>query len=284
MPEAEEVFDLLFYRPIAFFLVKSIYGFPITPNQVTGFSLVAGLIAALFFSMGTATAIVMGALWYAFANILDCADGQLARLQQSGTLLGRVVDGVIDYISSVAIFLGIGVGLASAGYSQWLPVIGAGLSSALHAMFFDHYQGEFISTVRSEGNFLEREIEQFSREIQRMTAEKRDGLKIAALRIYLKYLKLQQRSNTKQNDRAFDPIAYRRENTLMIRMWSVLGPTTNRTLLIVCACLGRIDLFLWIVMIAGNALLVLSYLLQRKIHRRLENLARNEAPPMDAVV
>ncbi|MBI3765873.1 MAG: CDP-alcohol phosphatidyltransferase family protein, partial [Ignavibacteriales bacterium] len=113
MPEAEEVFDLLFYRPVAFILVKMIYRLPITPNQVTGFSLVAGLIAALFFSMSTAAAIVMGALWYALANILDCADGQLARLQHSGTLLGRVVDGVIDYISSVAIFLGIGIGLAS---------------------------------------------------------------------------------------------------------------------------------------------------------------------------
>src|SRR5271169_1636711 len=119
MPEAEEVFDLLLYRPVAFLFVKAAYCSPITPNQVTFLSMVAGLVAAWFFSTGSA------ALFYAVANILDCSDGQLARLQNSGTLMGRVVDGVADYISSVAIFLSLGIGFARNADPQWLLVIGA---------------------------------------------------------------------------------------------------------------------------------------------------------------
>ena len=109
MPAAEERLDLLFYRPVAFVFVKAIYRLPITPNAVTGLSLIAGLISAWEFSVG---GLVAAAAWYAAANILDCSDGQLARLQKSGTPLGRLVDGIADYISSVAIFLGIGFGLA----------------------------------------------------------------------------------------------------------------------------------------------------------------------------
>src|SRR5438034_931824 len=89
MPEAEEVFDLLFYRPIAFVFVKAIYRLPITPNQVTGLSLVAGLVSAWYFSAGTTAALAVAAIWYAIANILDCSDGQLARLQESGSQAGH---------------------------------------------------------------------------------------------------------------------------------------------------------------------------------------------------
>ncbi len=273
MPEAEELFDLGFYRPIAFLFVKAVYRSPITPNQVTFLSMVAGLVAAWFFSIGSAAVLSWAALFYAVANILDCSDGQLARLQKSGTLMGRVVDGVADYISSVAIFLSLGIGFARNADPQWLLVIGAGLSSALHAFFFDHYQSEFMSIVRSERNFLEKEIEQFTREIHRLENEKVGTLKILVLRIYLRYLNYQKRANTKDERQSFDPVNYRKENRIMIRLWSFLGPTTNRTLLIACALAGRIDLFLWSVFIFGNCWLLVCYLLQRNIHLRLQSVS-----------
>jgi len=269
MPEAEEVFDLVFYRPIAFVFVKIIYRLPISPNQVTLLSTVAGLVSAWYFSVASGAALIWAAMWYAIANILDCSDGQLARLQHSGTLFGRVVDGVADYISSVAIFLGIGVGLAAIGQSQWLLVVVGGVSSATHAFFFDHYQSEFISTVRGEKNFLEREVKQFTVELRRMQTERRNGFKTFILKLYLRYLGYQKRSSTKAERQAFEPEHYRTKNLVMIRLWSFLGPTTNRTLLIVCALAGRADIFLWIIGSIGNAWLIVCYLRQRQIHRTL---------------
>ena len=270
MPEAEEVFDLIFYRPIGFVVVKAIYRLPITPNQVTVLSLVTGLLAAWYFSIATTQALMLAALWYAFANILDCSDGQLARLQGSGSLLGRVVDGVVDYVSSIAIFLGVGFGLAIQGQPMWWVVVLGGVSSALHAIMFDHYQSEFISTVRSEQNFTDREQEQFAEEIRRMQMEHRDGMKVFFLRMYLRYLALQRRASTKSEMMRFDSGKYREKNLYMIRMWSFLGPTTNRTALIVSALFGKVDAFLWIVGTLGNAWLVVCYIRQRQIHRALE--------------
>jgi len=270
MPEAEEFIDLIFYRPVAFILVKTIYKLPVTPNQVSLLSMLIGLFAAWQFSVGTSDALILGGLLFLLSNILDCADGQLARLQKSGTLLGRVIDGVADYIVGVAIFVGIGFGITSSGNSLWLMVIFAGISSALHAMFFDYYQSEFISTVRGEKNFLDREKEQFSYEIKQMKEQRRDGLKIFLLSLYLRYLDFQRKSGTKSDGSRYNSEIYRKENSVMIRLWSFLGPTTNRTLLIGCAFIGRIDFYLWIILLAGNIWLIFSYLFQYRIHKKLE--------------
>ncbi|HEX9006732.1 MAG TPA: CDP-alcohol phosphatidyltransferase family protein, partial [Bacteroidota bacterium] len=80
MAEAEELLDLIFYRPIAFVFVKLIYRLPITPNQVTFLSLLAGFAAAWCFLPGTPEGFVWAGIWYAVANTLDCGDGMLARL------------------------------------------------------------------------------------------------------------------------------------------------------------------------------------------------------------
>ena len=269
MPEAEEILDLIFYRPLAFLFVKAVYRTPITPNQVTFLSMIAALVGAWYFSVGSTTALLFGAVWYAFANILDCSDGQLARLQNSGTLFGRVVDGLADYVASVGIFLGIGIGLDAVGYSQWPLVIAGGLSSAFHAFFFDQYQGEFISTVRSEENFVRREVERFEAELRRLRNEHRGMVKVFVLQLYLRYLYLQKTSTTGVKQQPYMAESYRSANLRMIRLWSILGPTTNRSLLIVCALFGRVDLFLWIVCVFGNLWLISCLMRQRMIYRQL---------------
>jgi hypothetical protein len=269
MPEAEEFFDLYFYRPVAFIFVRLIGWTRITPNQITLISMLFALVAAWFYSSGKQDFFILAGMIYAAANVLDCADGQLARLQNSGTLFGRVIDGVADYISSVAIFLGIGLSLSASTNYPWLLTIAAGLSSAVHAMIFDHYQSEFISTVRSERNFLERETEQFTSEISRMRRGGENDLKILVLSIYVRYLRIQRSSSTRRHHENIDPGLYRKENLLLIRFWSFLGPTTNRTGLIICSLFGRLDLYLWCVVIAGNIWLVGCYLLQKKVHDRL---------------
>ncbi len=270
MPAAEEIFDLFCYRPLAFLFVKIVYRTPLRPNQVTVLSAAAGIVAAWYLSVGTARALTAAAIWYAVANVLDCADGQLARLQQSGTLLGRVVDGAADYIASAAIFIGLGVHLSAAGASGWLLVIVTAASSALHAIFFDHYQSEYISTVRVERNFLGREIEQFTREVDWLRKSGSHPVRMSVLRLYLRYLHFQELLSARQERKTFNAVLYARRNKLMIRMWSLLGPTTNRTLLIISAFAGKLGWYFVGVAIVGNVWLAVCHLLQRRIQRRME--------------
>lgn len=258
MPEAEEILDLIFYRPAGYLLVKVISRFPVTPNQVTGLSLLAGLASAWCFSTGRGPAIAWGGILYLVANILDCSDGQLARLKGNGTPLGRVVDGMADYVSSLAVFLAIGMGFSARGENLWLLVLIAGASSAAHAIIFDQRQGAYISALRGERSFTVREREKFSGEIKRLKTEGRDPLRVFAMRLYLNYLGLQGTGSGGAGN-ALPP------DRRMVRFWSFLGPTTNRTTLVAAALAGRIDLYLWSVVLAGNLWLTFCLLNRKRL-------------------
>jgi hypothetical protein len=267
MPEAEELLDLAIYRPLAFLLVRIIHRLPVTPNQISILSMGAGLAAAGYLAAGSPAALQAAAIWYFAANVLDCSDGQLARIQNSGTPLGRIVDGTADYISSTAIFLGIGAGYAGMNPLLWLLVIAAGVASAVQSGMFDYVQSEFISASKGEGNYLARDLAKFTDELERMNAAGGKPVQRYMLRSYLNYLQSQSKMWPDNAVSRIDPAAYRAAHRRLIRMWSFLGPTTNRTLLMLCALFGRIDLFLWAVVVPANIWLLACWLLERHSSR-----------------
>ncbi len=272
MPEVEEPLDLFFYRPIAFVFVKLIYRLPVTPNQVTFLSFAAGVLASIYFAQGTGTAFIAAGIWYAVANALDCADGMLARLQGSGSPLGRLIDGITDWAIAVAIFIGLGIGLqtATGDATVWYLVVAGGLTSALHALIFDLHQQDYISNVRGNRNFHAGEVEKTKRELQATGFSWRK----VVMSVYYQYLKVQEPVQIKQqNQRQFPPEVFRQHNRRVMRWWTVLGTTTNRSLLILAALFNVPFVFLWIVVIPGNLFLLFMLLQQRIVRRRMEALA-----------
>ncbi len=270
MAEAEEILDLIFYRPLAFVLVKLFYRLPITPNQITYAALVAGIVSAVQFAQGTEAGFLWGALWYAVANVLDCGDGMLARLQKSGTPLGRLVDGIVDWVSSVAIFFGLGMGMSVYFRDplSWLLAIAAGVLSGYHAMVFDKRQQEYISIVRGERNFLQRENEKVDHELNRTHSP----LRRLVLSVYLWYMKAQEgstRSDLPVDDGA--RASYREHNKRIMRWWTWLGPTTNRTLLILAGMAALPHWFCWIVIIPANLYLAGMVVWQHSVTRRFRD-------------
>lgn len=65
----------------------------VTPNAITGGSLVAGLFAAIAFAKGW---YVTGAFAYQVSFILDCTDGKLARWRRLTSRRGEYWDGLVN--------------------------------------------------------------------------------------------------------------------------------------------------------------------------------------------
>jgi hypothetical protein len=203
--------------------------------------------------------------------VLDCADGQLARVQGSGTPNGRIVDGVADYVGTTAIFLAIGAGYSALGMNLWIEVVLAGVSSAVHAALFDHRQAAFIAASRGEADFHAREREKHAGTAGDSPAPVTRGRGRFLRSLYLGYMTVQQSLIHRllpAGKRPPGPSTPTPQDAMAIRLWSFLGPTTNRTALIAFALIGRVDLYLWSVVVPGNLWLATVWFLQRKLDAR----------------
>jgi hypothetical protein len=92
-------------RPPAAVVVYALRNTRITPNQVTFLSAIvcAAAGAMLVFLPGWAW-LVAAALVFELSFVLDCADGQLARLRRLASPLGHLLDFLIDELKAMLLF------------------------------------------------------------------------------------------------------------------------------------------------------------------------------------
>jgi len=82
----------------------------VTPNQVTIASALLGFAAAACFATGKWIWLFTGAIILQLSFVLDCADGQLARLKRMTTERGAWLDITTDVLKVFAIYFGISLG------------------------------------------------------------------------------------------------------------------------------------------------------------------------------
>jgi CDP-alcohol phosphatidyltransferase len=297
--EVEEVFDLLIYRPLAFIFVKATFSVNLKPDQVSVAAMVLGSIAGVMFGFGTLTSIYIGAVLYFISNVLDCADGQIARLKKNGTKVGRIVDGFVDYIVSIFIFFGIGIGL-SKQFSNfdiivwgnapldwnpytyiWVISLLGGVSSAIQAFYFDFYRNKFLEIVYNRASNIIDEINEFKEEKRKFEENPRyaNFMEKLLINIYLRYsnlqLNIQKEHEHSTVEEKPDPKVYYKKNKLLLRLWSYMGSTTHITLCVFFALINNLEAFLIFCILPLNLWLIILYFVQRKINNNLI-LAANE--------
>lgn len=109
-----------FSAQLAYYLVLATKKLPLTPNHFTAISLVLGLLAAGFFSMGDYTSLVIGVIFLNISFICDCADGQLSRLKGLQSKFGQWFDYHGDKLKDGALLLGLAYGaFVNSGQTLW---------------------------------------------------------------------------------------------------------------------------------------------------------------------
>jgi phosphatidylglycerophosphate synthase len=129
--------DTWFNRPLGRWLSKLLVRTSISPNAVTMVHLAIGLAGAWFFAIGTYSSMLLGAVLFQLSSIVDCVDGDIARVLFKESSFGKWLDLAGDQVVHVAVFAAIAIGLMRGGaapYAGWLglaAVIGAALSFAV---------------------------------------------------------------------------------------------------------------------------------------------------------
>lgn len=113
--ETDDWFDTHVVRPLGYLWALVFAKLGWTPNAVTIFSMFVGASASIFFYHGSfyyegvdgIVYNVIAILLLFFAAVLDCTDGQLARLTGQSSPIGRILDGLAGYAWFLPIYIAI---------------------------------------------------------------------------------------------------------------------------------------------------------------------------------
>jgi len=149
--DVEEPIDVWVHRPPAYVLAKILMPTPVSPNLVTIGSIIVGCAAgAAIFARFPWHLPLAGALIFVSA-VLDCCDGQLARLRKSSSAFGRMLDGVADTVVS-GVVVGGAAWLVLSKYHEplWfflltiVLTVTTILTGSFHTTMYDHFKNAFL--------------------------------------------------------------------------------------------------------------------------------------------
>jgi phosphatidylserine synthase len=148
--EVEGILDLYFYRKIGFLLAQFFARLNVTPAGVSLFGALCGVIAGHLYFYRNLGANIIGMALHVFANALDNADGQLARLTRRESREGRVIDSLADHLIFLSIYVHLALRCSIEGASPlvWLLAVTAGISHGLQGAAADYYRTTYLYFVK----------------------------------------------------------------------------------------------------------------------------------------
>ena len=84
-------------------IVSFLHKLKVSPNLLSIFGLILGIIAAVFIGLDN---LILAALFLVIGAVADLFDGSLARKYGKETVFGAFLDSVIDRIQELSIFIG----------------------------------------------------------------------------------------------------------------------------------------------------------------------------------
>jgi phosphatidylglycerophosphate synthase len=254
-------------RPLVYFFKET----PVMPNQVTVLSALLAIVAAYFFSLGDTRSLIQGGIIFEISLILDSVDGELARAKGMASEWGRIVDGIGDYVSSIAVLIGLMIGFPD---SKGALLILAFLIF-LRGVTFDYFKENMTSRIKHGYDGSQRDIQK--------TYEKISASPSFILKIYFYYLQFQQLlfkghwnsfksyASTGSSTDATWPedqrLRYYQEKRPLIALWKWNGPDLIFFLMALFSCFSVLENYLQWLSGIMSLQLVLTFILHHYMIR-----------------
>lgn len=260
---SDELINTYVMRPIAGLLVRVLYPTPVTPNVVTVAATLSGLVAAAFYAPGGTTGTLAGAIFLWVKDLLDSADGQLARAKGMYSRAGRFLDSVGDLLVNASVFAAI----AHALYLQTLLpayfvfAAAAFLCTTLRISYHVFYQVSFLHLENSYAlNRTNEAIQQVDLLADRFT--------LVLQRVYQFFYGWQDRAMLRldswcRKDLAGDLSDLWYGDRTGLRLSGLLGMGTEIFVLVVFSLCDRLEMYLYVNLIIQNGVWLASVAYRR---------------------
>jgi phosphatidylglycerophosphate synthase len=267
--EIEEVTNLYLIHPAAGFLTPVFARLGISPNVVSLAGMAFGLLASFaYYHYRDLRYALAGFLLMIAWHVMDGADGQLARLTNAQSELGKILDGTCDYITFIAVYSALAAALShQSGDWVWALAIAAGISHAAQGMAYEAQRQDynFWGWDRKSAELLAPEA---------LPPDNPNGSPASRVLhlIYRNYVRSQfwvaggvvgfHNALSKALEAEPARIAmvrerYRAEFAPSVMRWSVMSANYRTLALFIAALIGRPQYFFWFEIVVLNLLLAL---------------------------
>ena len=283
--EVEGVLDLLIYRKLGFQLARIFARWKLTPTSVTLLGGLFGIVAGHLYYYRALGINLCGMALHLCANLFDNADGQLARLTNCQSRTGRIVDGVVDHLIFVSIYLHLILRGLNAGASPylWVLALAAGASHALQSASADYSRNAYLYFGRGTGEFdsssnlaaTYQELRWWHQPVQKflqwlyLGQTRQQELLAPALHKLVQTVAGRPSVSLSQS--------YRDLVSPTLKWWRLLMNNTRMLLLFILLFIDKPTWFFWSELTLFNCLLAFLLLQQQIVSQRLRQTASNDA-------
>ena len=258
----EEWIDLRFFRPAGLRLARALAPTAVTPNQVTVWGMLVGVLAGHLFFYSSRTVNLIGVALFIVSDIFDSADGQLARLRGSSTRFGRALDGINDNLRFVNLYFHLIYRLIHAGF--WAPgafllVAAAGLAHTFQSAAIDFVRNAFLYIGVGTGGELDLPEDVagagHGTVLQRFGSRVYRDYVLRQAHLFPRSVKLIRLLRSRGITDAFR-VEYRARQEVVLPLCAWLGQNIRFVLLGVAAVAAHVSAFLWVEAVWMSLLLV----------------------------
>ncbi|MBB2155129.1 CDP-alcohol phosphatidyltransferase family protein [Gluconacetobacter diazotrophicus] len=143
--EIEELTNLHVIHPISAWLTQRFARLGVAPNAVSLGGMLAGIMAGVAYHRDhdprcAVAGFVLMVVWH----VMDGADGQLARLTGKQSHTGKILDGICDYVTFIAVYTGLALALArDHGGWVWPVILLAGFCHAVQSAAYERQRQDY---------------------------------------------------------------------------------------------------------------------------------------------
>ena len=281
--DIEETIDLYFYRPLGYAIARVARAVALTPNALSIISILLGILAGHLFYYRDLTVNVVGIILLVVAEALDSADGQLARLTNTKSRFGRILDGVATNLIYISIYVHLCLRLMATGVPIWIFSVAAlcGLSHSFQSAMADYYRNAYLYFVHGKDR-SEIDLSLPMAELHRTLSWLRQPIKKFLMRVYLNYTRQQEllaRNFLKLYATVRERFGlslpqwlkedYAASNKPLLKYYNIITSNTRMIALFCSLLIDNVLLYFLFELVVLNGVLLVLTIYQEKMNARL---------------
>ena len=254
--DIEDISKKHIIAPLITWVVPYLVKMRLSPNAVSILGMLSGVTAAYLIHFHSVSPFysLAGLLMLLVWHVMDGADGRVARLTGKQSNLGKIIDGICDYIVFFSLYISLALVLMDVyGASIWYLVVAAGIAHAIQAGAFEMQRQEFEFWGVGKKSA---ELPSIIDADERIT--KLNGFAKLAAIIDVNYTRMQYKVTgleqdirpsfyryLEENPDKVDEFraAYRKECAPKVLKWAVMSPHYRSALIVFSCLIGRPELY-----------------------------------------